>query len=493
MFFIFDNLIHIYNRYEGCSAEIILFLTIVFNLFSFFFLKKENKARFISATSIIGLAIALYTLPKNFQYDELLYFNQMYMINKNNSIIKILVLIGVIFAHLSIFLMPSKENGIHKLANFELPLLINFSSLGILFAISSNNFLILYLSLELQALPSYILTALKRESNYSLEGGVKYFVLGVFASSIFLYGISLIYISTGVISYDGVANLLMKKSTELSPMLMIGMIFVMFGLLFKLAAAPLHNWIADVYQSAHGTILTFFSSVPKLGITYVVYVLYHFVFVGRYFQYNTTLIGVFVFLSFLIGSIGAIKQTNFKRLIAYSAIANSGFLLLNVLGDLTYSFTALVVYSLSYMIASYGLISFVMYYWNEDHNLEERNYMISDLSGFAKEKPWLSGALVILLLSIAGIPPFIGFFGKLYILMSSVSALHLILTFVALMTSVISLIYYLGVIKVVYFHERKMSAINEINLYRYGFLTIFYALCSIITVYFFNFLTNLSI
>ncbi len=217
MFFLFENIFNIYKKYEGCSGEIILFLTIVFNFISFFFLKKENKARFISVTSIIGLIIAICTLPKNFQYDELLYFNQMYMINKNNSIVKILILIGVIFAHLSIVFMPSKNNGINKLTNFELPLLINFSSLGVLFAISSNNFLILYLSLELQALPSYILTALKRDSDYSLEGGVKYFVLGVFASSIFLYGISLIYISTGTIAYEGIADLLMKRSTELSP------------------------------------------------------------------------------------------------------------------------------------------------------------------------------------------------------------------------------------------------------------------------------------
>jgi NADH-quinone oxidoreductase subunit N len=485
---------HLYNKYQSCSAEIILFFTIILSLFSFFFLKRENKARFISILSIIGCAFAIYALPYNFQYDELLHFNQMYLINKNNSIIKILVLIGVIFAHLSIVLMPSKKNGIDTLANFELPLLINFSSLGILFAISSNNFLILYLSLELQALPAYILTAIKRDSNYSLEGGVKYFVLGVFASSIFLYGISLIYISSGTISYDGIANLLMKKSTEISPMMMIGIIFVMFGLLFKLAAAPLHKWIGDVYQSAHGTILTFFSSVPKIGIAYVIYILYHFVFVGKYFQYNTTLIGIFVFFSLLIGSLGAIKQTNFKRLIAYSAIANSGFLLLNILGDLTYSFTALVIYSLAYMIASYGLISFVMYYWNEDENLEHKNYLISDLSGFVKEKSWLSASLVILLLSIAGIPPFIGFFGKLYVLMSSVSALHLVLTFVALMTSVISLIYYLGIIKVIYFADRKISMMSQqINLSRYELLTIFYAICAIVTIYFLNNITKFLI
>lgn len=487
----FESLIDIYAKYQGCSAEIILFFTIIANILFFFFSKSENKARYVSIISIIGLIFAIYSLPNNFQYDELLYFNGMYMINKNNSIIKILILIGVIFAHLSIVLMKRKSNGIESIANFELPLLINFSSLGILFIVSSNNFLMLYLALELQALPAYILTAIKRNSNYSLEGGVKYFVLGVFASSIFLYGVSLIYISSGSISYDEIANLLMKKSTELSPMMMIGIVFVMFGLLFKLAAAPLHNWIADVYQSAHGTILTFFSSVPKLGVAYSIYVLYHFVFVGRYFEYNTKLIGFFTFFSFVIGSIGAIKQTNFKRLIAYSAIANTGFLLLNVIGDLTYSFTALVIYSLSYMIASYGLISFMMYYWGEDVETESKNYAIQDLSGLAKERPYLSGSMAILLLSVAGIPPFIGFFGKLYVLMASVSAVHLTLTLIALMTSVVSLIYYLGIIKVVYFNERSVSSIHEINLCRYGSLTIFYAGCSIITIYCINYITKL--
>ncbi len=193
----------------------------------------------------------------------------------------------------------------------------------------------------------------------------------------------------------------------------------------------------------------------------------------------------------LIGTIGAIKQANFKRLIAYSAIANSGFVLLNIIGDLSFSFTALVVYSFSYMIASYGLISFAMYYWDESH--DERNHFIQDLSGLGVERPYLSGMVAILLLSVAGIPPFIGFFGKLYVLMSSVSALHLTLTFVAIIASVVSLVYYLGVIKVLYFNERKISDVASINLNSYKALTIFYGLCSIVMVYFLNFLVSFLI
>jgi NADH-quinone oxidoreductase subunit N len=347
------------------------------------------------------------------------------------------------------------------------------------------------LSLELQSLPGYILTAIKRDSSYSLEAGVKYFVLGVLSSAVFLYGISLIYMVFGSVNYEVIADILMNRGNELSMTALVGIIFIMFGLIFKLASAPLHSWIADVYQAVHSTVLTFFSIVPKLGVTYVIYVLYHFVFVGKYFSYITTLIGFFAFCSFFVGAIGAIRQTNFKRLLAYSAIANSGFLLLNILGDLSYSFIGLVVYSFSYMIASYGLISFVMYYWNETN--DENNYLISDLSGLAKTRPFLSISVAGLLFSIAGIPPFIGFFGKLYILLSSISALHLTLAFCALMTSVISLVYYLGIIKVMYFTERNQSQLQEINLCRYSNLTVVYAILSILTIFFVNYFVNFMI
>ncbi len=486
-----QKLLEIYQRYQFIYPELIVIFLIFINFFIFFISKSENKARILSILSIAFLCFAMSFLPNSFNDDGVLLFNQMYLINKNNSIIKMIVIFGVILSHLAIVLMPKKDNGVHKFLNFELPVLMNFSLLGILSAISSNNFLVLYLSLELQALPGYILSAIKRDSDYSLEAGVKYFVLGVLSSAVFLYGVSLIYMSFGSVNYEVIADLLMNRSTELSILGLIGIIFIFFGLLFKLASAPLHTWIADVYQGVHSTVLMFFSIVPKLGIAYVTYILYHFVFVGKYFDYTTMLIGFFAFCSFFVGAISAIKQTNFKRLLAYSAIANSGFLLLNILGDLSYSFIGLAIYSFSYMIASYGLISFAMYYWNETN--DENNYLIADLSGLAKTKPFLSISVAGLLFSIAGIPPFIGFFGKLYIVLSSVSSLHFALAFCALMSSVVSLVYYLCVIKTMYFAERNQSSLQEIALSRYGNLTLIYAIVSIISIFLINYFINFII
>ena len=475
-----------YILYRPLSTELVILLTILANFFGFFVTKSEKRHKFTSVISIVGLTFSLYFLSDVVISRETMFlFDSNYLVNKNNSIVKVIIILGVILSHFGILFMSKKDNSIHRFANFELPLLTNFSLLGMLLAISSNNLLILYLSLELQSLPSYILTAIKRDSEYSLEGGVKYFILGVFSSAVFLYGVSLIYTSLGTMNYVGITDLLTQENIIFSPLCLTGMIFVFFGLMFKIASAPLHLWIADVYQSVHGTVLKFFSVVPKVSVAYVMYVLYNDVFRGIYIQFNEDLISFFAVCSFIVGTISAIKQTNLRRMLAYSTVANSGFFLLSILGEKNHGFNGLIIYSISYLIANYGLISFSSYYWNESQ--DDKNYLISDLAGLGKRKPVISIAVSALLFSIAGIPPFIGFFGKFYVLFGSISTMHNALSLLAVISSVVSLTYYIGIIKVIYFSESTIPLLECVETRGYGGLTIIYGALSIITMFALNY------
>jgi NADH-quinone oxidoreductase subunit N len=485
----FEKVLQIFQEYKSISAELCISFLIFLNFILFFFTSENLLKRAASFTSICLIFAAIYFSIDNISDDSVLLFNQMYLINKNNSIIKILIMIGVSLVHLKILFMPKSGVGIEDRSRFELPTLINFSLLGLMCSVSANDFLILYLGLELSAISGYILTALKKDSTFSLEAGVKYFVLGVLASSVFLYGISLVYSAFGSTNYEIIGDLLINRDTEFSFVGLVGIIFIFFGLIFKLGAAPLHVWICDVYQGSHGIVLAFFSGAPKVAVAYVIYILYHFVFVGRYFQYTTSLIGLFAVVSLFVGSIGAIAQTNFKRLIGYSAVLSAGFILLNILGDLSYSFNALVTYSVAYMLGSYGLITLLMYYWSENH--DEKNYLISDFAGLSKSHPFLAMAISGILFSIAGIPPFLGFFGKLYIFLASVSSLQILITFCAVIASVISLVYYLGIIKVMYFQDRVLINGNLLSLKRYKAMSIGYALILLIGIFYTNYLINL--
>lgn len=481
-----------YNFFnEICSAykflipEIGLFLSIILGIIALFF-TKNKKSNFNIIISLfivtISLIYSLKLIPnKNFQ--DILIFNDLYSINYLTYVIKLIILAALLGIHIFSLLMPKEKNFINRFGIAELSVLINFSALGALFAVSSNNFIILYISLELQALSSYILVANKKDDLKSNEAALKYFVLGVLSSGLMLYGVSLIYMNTGSFSFEKIYYLLNNQNNLFSTLTMTGIVMVICALCFKLSAAPFHSWLADVYEGAHNVVVAFFGIIPKIMAAYIIYKLYHYVFTGEYLIYTTKIISIFIVMSLIIGSISAIKQKNFKRFLAYSAVANSGFVLLAILGSIDQASQALIIYFIAYMLGFYGLIGFAMFYWSENYQ-EHNNYEINSMHGLNKIYPSISIIIAFCLFSIAGIPPFIGFWGKLNILLAGISNLYFSLIIIALLTSVISLIYYLKIIKIMYFannlyHEQNQHIAHHKNL-QYKNIVIFYGITLII-------------
>lgn len=471
-------------NYKFLGPEIFILICILLNIFILFFNKniKSNFSIIISGFfTFLGLIFGLKSifLFQDSSLESLNLFNNFYIVTKEKVIFKTLILFALFFVHCFVFCLKEKNSFINKFGIGEISILLNLSSLGALFAISSSNFIFLYISLELQALSSYIIVSLKKNSKVSAEASLKYFVLGVLASSLMLFGISLVYFAFESFSFDQIYNSITSGKTHISnsqiafsKIGMIGIVLIFCGLFFKLSAFPFHSWLADVYQGASNFAIGFLGVVPKIMAASVLFGLYHYVFVGEYAIYNAKIISVFAVISLIIGSISAIRQKNFKRLLAYSGVANSGFILISILGVVEFSIRALNLYFMGYIIAFFGLLSFAMFYWSEDSDQKD-NYQIKDLHGIAKKYSLESIMLSFCLFSIAGIPPFIGFFGKFQILFSVFSVFNIVLIIAALLASVISLIYYLGILKILYFANYNDSDSHQVFLNFRKFLVLF--------------------
>ena len=487
----------LFSEYKFLLPEISMIIILIINFIILLFQDKDKpflSASLSCATLLLCPLFIFYSLlPSIASTSNIsLYFEELYLVTKWNLIIKGFLMISIGFVHLFVAMIPKKSSHINSFCFSEIPILMNLALLGMICAVSSNNFIILYLALELAALPTYVLVAIKRDQMKSAEGALKYFVLGVMASSVFLYGISLVYMHVGSLSYADVITLLSSGSYGFSPLMMTGIILIFCGLFFKLAAAPFHAWIADVYQGTHNIMVAFIAVAPKLMAIFVIFILYHNVF--EFYQPHTLkLISMTILLSLIFGTITAVKQKNFKRFLAYSGVASSGFLLLAVLGTKDEAFKAMIIYSFSYMIAFYGLITFVMFYWEEseqltstssndlnilgDHNLGSPN-LIAHMHGLARQFPILGISISFCLFSMAGIPPFIGFIGKLQVLFSGLSTGgYKVLVFLTLLASIISLVYYLSILKVIYFEN--YTHLDKKHFGQYKSISIFFGLSTL--------------
>ena len=347
----------------------------------------------------------------------------------------------VIMAGIAILLLSLKYQGIPE---YELPVVILISILGIMVLISSGDLLMLYLGIELLSLSLYILAGIKRGGQYSTEAGLKYFVLGALSSGIYLMGCALIYTTTGEIRFEGLNKLLWYGEVE--SIVLIGACFIMIALLFKLAAAPFHMWAPDVYEGAPTIITAFFAIVPKIAILSILIKLLSGPFIGILAELQP-LILISVILSLIVGSIGALNQTKIKRLLAYSAIGHMGFMLLGIVPLSLISLQATLIYIILYIIMSINSFTFVLSYYKGSSNY------ITQLSGLSRTQPVLAITFALCLLSIAGIPPLAGFLSKYLILLSAVDNGLYLISLIAVITSVISAFYYLRVIKWMFFKD----------------------------------------
>lgn len=330
----------------------------------------------------------------------------------------------------------------HETIRYEYVLLIIFSCLGMGIILSAADLMTLYMGIETLSLSSYVLAAFHRNSARSSEAGLKYFVLGALASGMLLYGASLVYGFTGTTSFVGIAE------AEQSIGMLFGMVLMIVGLAFKISAAPMHVWTPDVYEGAPTPVAAFFSAAPKMA-TVVVFANILFTVFGDASRDWQLIVAIIAALSMIVGSIGALTQTNIKRLLGYSSIANIGYALMAVAAGQEFGAGALLVFMTIYVITSLGLFAGVLAMRRRGGMVEG----IGELGGLFGKRPWLAIGLSILVWSVAGLPPFGGFWGKWEVFWAAMDAGLVWLVIIAALASVVSCFYYLRLIKIMWFDE----------------------------------------
>lgn len=338
----------------------------------------------------------------------------------------------------------------------EIPVLILFGTAGMMILVSAGSLLMVYLGLELLALCSYALVASNRENGLASEAAMKYIVLGSLASGLLLYGMSLIYGATGSLHLDIIRDAI--PHSEERVLLITGAVFMIAGVAFKLGAAPFHMWLPDVYQGAPAPIALFISSAPKLAAFGMAYRLLE-MGVGPLSTELQLLIAGLAAVSLVIGNLMAIAQSNLKRMLAFSTVSHIGFLLMGIAGGGAQGYAAALFYALAYAImstAAFGAIIALSRAGFEAENIE-------DFKGLNARNPWMAGLVLCIMASLAGIPPFLGFWTKLAVLGAAVNGGLLWLAILGVLCAVVGCFYYLRVIKVMYFDEPVGEAMPRSN------------------------------
>ncbi len=341
-----------------------------------------------------------------------------------------------------------------KLDQFEYSILMLFSVLGMGLMVSSGNLLTMYVGLEMQALSLYVMAAFNRDSLRASEAGLKYFVLGALSSGVLLYGLSLIYGFTGVLSFDQLGAAL-SGADHINAGLVAGLVFVLAGLAFKISAAPFHMWTPDVYEGAPTPVTGFFAGAPKLAALALIARLISGPFADMVHDWQQVLI-VLAVLSMIVGAFGALVQTNIKRLMGYSSIANMGYALVPLAAGGAAGVGGMLIFMSIYLVTIVGLFAVILQMRTRDGAVES----VADLAGLSKANIPLSLIMTTLMFSIAGIPFFMGFFGKWFAFSPAFNSGLTWLVVVALLTSVVAAFYYLRVIKVIWFDDQAQDFVK---------------------------------
>ncbi|MBC8494161.1 MAG: NADH-quinone oxidoreductase subunit NuoN [Candidatus Thioglobus sp.] len=338
----------------------------------------------------------------------------------------------------------------HSLFRGEYFTLVLLSVLGMMVMVSGYSLLTLYLGLEILSLSLYTLIAIARERAGAVEAALKYFVLGAIASGLLLYGMSMIYGISGSLNINEIANFASSSTLDSREALItnFGLVFLVIGIAFKLGAVPFHNWVPDVYQGSPTSVTMFLSTVPKIAaVAMLVRILVDGL--GAMQPYWSDLFMVLAILSIALGSVVALMQTNIKRMLAYSTISHIGFIMLGFVTGVITGYGAAVFYVLVYVLMSLAAFGMIILLNKQGFEADQ----ISDFKGLSKHSPWFALMMLVIMLSMAGVPPFIGFYSKLFILQQVVSAGFVTIAVIAVIFAVISAYYYLQVIKSMYFED----------------------------------------
>ena len=402
----------------------------------------KNSFNLIFKLSMIVL-LATFILLFNHSVDtSAKLFNNSYTIDYLSLFMKALTLVACIFVMLSSF-DYIKLIGINKI---EYPILILSATLGMMIMISSYDLIVFYMGLELQSLSLYVLVSFNRDSYRSTEAGLKYFILSALSSGLLLYGCSLIYGFSNSTNFDLIAQNIDQFNTGS----IFGIVFILVGLAFKVSAVPFHMWAPDVYEGSPTSVTAFFAIVPKVAALTVFIRFLYVPFINLVDQWQ--MIIIFISLaSMILGAVAAIGQTNLKRLMAYSAIGHMGYALAGLATGSNEGIQSTVIYLSIYLLMNLGIFSCIFMMKRKDIFYED----IQDLSGLSKNHPIISVCLLVLLFSLAGIPPLAGFFAKFYVFMAVIKVEMYTLAIIGLITTVISAFYYLRIIKIIYFDDPK--------------------------------------
>ncbi len=404
-------------------------------------------------SACISFVIAILILLRS-DWTTAYLLNDMLIFDAFSNVFKIMILIGLVLSLALSVDYLYKE----RIARFEYPVLVLFAGIGMLFMVSANNFLSLYMALELQSLSLYVLAAFHRNSLKSGEAAAKYFILGALSSGMLLFGISLIYGFTGSLDFNVISQTLFTEAA-MPPGFTVGMVFVLAALVFKISAAPFHMWTPDVYQGAPTSVTAFFALVPKVAALALLVRLTHVPFEAAQEQWSQVLYFV-AFGSLLVGSFAAIAQENIKRLFAYSSIGNMGYGLIGVLAYSVEGVSSVMVFLFIYMAMTAGSFAIIMC-MRRDGLVVER---ISDLAGLSKTRPVLAYSMAALMFSMSGIPPLAGFFGKFFIFQAAIASGMYILAIFGVVASVVAAFYYLRIIKVMFFDDVVDSLDTDMDL-----------------------------
>ena len=421
--------------------EIFLAICAVVILFITPFLKK-NSYLTISYLSLFVIFLSQFLILKDIFYSEII-FNGFFIVDSFGSFLKSLILIGAGL----IFYFYLTVNNPKSLKRPEFAIILLISIVGMLLMISSNDLLSLFMSMELQSLSLYILVSFSRDDFTSSEAGVKYFIIGSLSTCIFLFGTSLVYGLVGSTSFNEI-SVFMSNLYSTPTMLIVGLIFILVSLSLKISAAPFHMWTPDVYQGAPSIITTLLSTLPKIAAFGVLIRLLVYPFGEIIVDWGKILI-ILSISSMLIGSLGALRQTDLKRLMAYSTINHIGFILMGLIPGSEDGITSICIYLIFYITMNLGIFLFILNMQRDQVSVTS----IKDLSGLYRSQPLTAGCISIILFSMAGIPPLAGFIGKLIILNIVIDNNLFFLAVIAVLTSVIAAFYYIRLIKSIFFDD----------------------------------------
>ncbi len=379
---------------------------------------------------------------------EVIYtFSGMFVDDTLADVLKMMVYITV-----SIFLVYShKYIDMRGMFSGEFFSLVLFATLGMMVMISGSNFLTLYLGLELLSLSLFTMVALQRDSAVATEAAMKFFVLGALASGFLLYGMSLVYGVTGALDVARVSEVIQSGSVN-STVLVVGLVFIIAGISFKLSVAPFHMWVPDVYQGAPTAVVLFIGSAPKLAaFGFAIRILVDGM-EGMVSDWQGMLI-ILAVLSMMVGNFAAIAQTNIKRMLAYSTISHMGFMLLGFISADENGYSSSMFYIVVYVIVTLGTFGIIMLLSREEFEVEK----LDDFKGLNRRNPWYAFITLLFMFSLAGIPPTVGFYAKLSVLQAVISVGYVWLAVAAVIFSLIGAFYYLRIVKLMYFDEPESN------------------------------------